>query len=321
MEEQTMTPKQHYRKVMSRGKMAPVDMDRYPKRRGLEGPFRFRNGRIVYYDPKEGKYYDSETDMYLSDKETMKLHEAEDRNAGYALVGFARRVEEGRLDAYIQSRDDAQLKRRLERWLKDSRSSKADPEALRYLAKSALVYDLMSADDPNPEASLEELGHLLGFEGELRGLKGDPLRPKYMKMLVGLGKVYGVNFKQEIERGRKDSVGQTLPDFSNLARARRESEEDIFTVLGPGTPVGESNSGRGFHWEAVNRKVDRLGKQMESVLSDAFGELELRRNTDHQEAAEKMKEYLEATFNEVRDSVERYEEAAIKRSKRGSRRR
>ena len=71
-----MTPKQHYKRVMSRGKMAPVDMDKYPKRRGLEGPFRFRNGRIVYYDPKEGQYYDSETDMYLSDKETMKLSES-----------------------------------------------------------------------------------------------------------------------------------------------------------------------------------------------------------------------------------------------------
>jgi hypothetical protein len=53
--------------------MPAVDMDRYPKRRGLEGPFRFRSGRIVYYDPREGAYYDSDTDMYLSQAEADAL--------------------------------------------------------------------------------------------------------------------------------------------------------------------------------------------------------------------------------------------------------
>ena len=32
---------------------------------GLEGPFRLRSGAIVYYDPREGKYYDRGRDMYL----------------------------------------------------------------------------------------------------------------------------------------------------------------------------------------------------------------------------------------------------------------
>jgi hypothetical protein len=38
---------------------------------GLEGPFKFRSGKILYYDPKEGKYYDRGTDMYVSDEEMM----------------------------------------------------------------------------------------------------------------------------------------------------------------------------------------------------------------------------------------------------------
>lgn len=33
--------------------------------KGLEGPFKFRDGRILYYDPKEGRYYDRGRDMYL----------------------------------------------------------------------------------------------------------------------------------------------------------------------------------------------------------------------------------------------------------------
>lgn len=39
--------------------------------RGMEGPIRFKNGQVLYYDPREngGTYYDSRKDMYLSDKE------------------------------------------------------------------------------------------------------------------------------------------------------------------------------------------------------------------------------------------------------------
>lgn len=51
----------------------PIDTDRFDKIPGLEGPFRFRNGRVLYYDPKEGRYYDRTTDMYLSDEEQNEL--------------------------------------------------------------------------------------------------------------------------------------------------------------------------------------------------------------------------------------------------------
>ncbi len=43
----------------------PIDREDYPPIPGLEGPFRFRNGRILYYDPKEGKYYDRKSDLYV----------------------------------------------------------------------------------------------------------------------------------------------------------------------------------------------------------------------------------------------------------------
>lgn len=48
-----------------------IDTDRYTdlSDQGLEGPFRLESGKVVYYDPKAGKYYDRDTDMYLSDDE------------------------------------------------------------------------------------------------------------------------------------------------------------------------------------------------------------------------------------------------------------
>jgi len=48
----------------------PMDRMRenYGPRKGLEGPFNFA-GRILYYDPKEGKYYDPTTDFYVDHEE------------------------------------------------------------------------------------------------------------------------------------------------------------------------------------------------------------------------------------------------------------
>lgn len=55
-------------------KIMPPIPSKYKERRGLEGPFRLDSGMIVYYDPKEGKYYNSDTDMYLSHKEYEQHH-------------------------------------------------------------------------------------------------------------------------------------------------------------------------------------------------------------------------------------------------------
>jgi len=41
---------------------------KYGPRPGLEGPFNF-SGQVLYYDPKEGSYYDPRTDFYVSREE------------------------------------------------------------------------------------------------------------------------------------------------------------------------------------------------------------------------------------------------------------
>ena len=43
-----------------------IDREKYQKRDGLEGPIQTKSGKVVYYDPKEGSYYDPDTDMYIS---------------------------------------------------------------------------------------------------------------------------------------------------------------------------------------------------------------------------------------------------------------
>jgi len=42
--------------------------EKYGPRKGLEGPFNF-SGRVLYYDTKEGSYYDPATDFYVEQAE------------------------------------------------------------------------------------------------------------------------------------------------------------------------------------------------------------------------------------------------------------
>ena len=52
-----------------------MDMMRvkYGPRKGLEGPFNF-SGRVLYYDVKEGQYYDPTTDFYVEQSEMDQIN-------------------------------------------------------------------------------------------------------------------------------------------------------------------------------------------------------------------------------------------------------
>ena len=52
-----------------------IDKERYTEIPGLEGPFQTMSGKPIYYDPKEGAYYDRDTDMYLTYDEFKDLDE------------------------------------------------------------------------------------------------------------------------------------------------------------------------------------------------------------------------------------------------------
>lgn len=45
----------------------------YGPRKGLEGPFHYPNGQVLYYDPKEGQYWDPTTDFYVSNQDVAEL--------------------------------------------------------------------------------------------------------------------------------------------------------------------------------------------------------------------------------------------------------
>ena len=46
---------------------------KWQPRRGLEGPFQYASGRVLYYDPRAGQYWDPTTDWYLTNEEVSQL--------------------------------------------------------------------------------------------------------------------------------------------------------------------------------------------------------------------------------------------------------
>ena len=44
-------------------------------RKGLEGPFHYPSGAVLYYDPKAGEYYDPQTDWYVSKDDVAVLQQ------------------------------------------------------------------------------------------------------------------------------------------------------------------------------------------------------------------------------------------------------
>ena len=50
-----------------------VMRNKYGPRKGLEGPFNF-SGRVLYYDNKQGQYYDPATDFYVEQAEMDEIN-------------------------------------------------------------------------------------------------------------------------------------------------------------------------------------------------------------------------------------------------------
>ena len=44
-------------------------------RKGLEGPFNYPSGAVLYYDPKAGEYYDPQTDFYVDRNDVALLQQ------------------------------------------------------------------------------------------------------------------------------------------------------------------------------------------------------------------------------------------------------
>ena len=151
--------------------MPPMD-PKYVERDGLEGPFTALSGKVVYYDPKEGKYYDPDTDIYMSydewqehnnDHRGMKDERDEVPEARSSASDQAAAAGAYNGGKSISKRGNANLSHKLKgKDLEDHRAKRsAEYEAELEKARSAqrAKFDAMKKEETN-EAS-DELARLI----------------------------------------------------------------------------------------------------------------------------------------------------------------
>jgi hypothetical protein len=47
----------------------------YGPRKGLEGPFHYPNGQVLYYDARVGEYWDPRTDFFVDREDVARLQQ------------------------------------------------------------------------------------------------------------------------------------------------------------------------------------------------------------------------------------------------------
>ena len=60
--------------------VTPEFREKFEPRAGLEGPFFYDGNRVLYYDAREGKYLNPQTDHYLSYDEYLEFEKVVDSN-------------------------------------------------------------------------------------------------------------------------------------------------------------------------------------------------------------------------------------------------
>ena len=138
-----------------------MDRDKYQERDGLEGPIMTRSGKVVYYDNKEGKYYDPDTDMYLSyDDYKMldkKANEAELPPHLSKMFGKDGSQVETRTDVMKQMRDIVDNKSAMEVTFGDGK------QMVDMYTASVLVQVYDKVNDKNKEAIVQRVGTIDKF--------------------------------------------------------------------------------------------------------------------------------------------------------------
>ena len=85
-----------------------IDRKRYDDMPGMEGPMMTKSGKVVYYDPKMGAYYDRDSDMYLSYDEFQALDKGSMHKVDEALkYNFMVLDQDGRVMGMTTGEKDA----------------------------------------------------------------------------------------------------------------------------------------------------------------------------------------------------------------------
>lgn len=166
-----MSSKAHYRSMMNKH-IRPNLLKDYGPIDGMEGPFQFPNGRVLYYDKREngGTYYDRGRDMYIYDQRELDqiMRTASLMRKAYQLRQANRDLKR-KLDSLTSQYD----KYEGEKFVQDDEDLNSILSNTDQLVRDAQVkYKEMMKAVSNAEESLRDAEEdLKSFEGEYQKKK------------------------------------------------------------------------------------------------------------------------------------------------------
>ncbi len=231
-------------KIKSKGVVPGIDRERYTDMsgEGLEGPFRMKNGQVLYYDPKEGKYYNRDTDMYVDYEDYRAMNEEDNKDVGAQIADLIRKknsvsspVARKNIDSQI-----AQLKKQRNKTNEDAYDKDASLEALARHVKEGVplcdsLFRYMSEgyfDVFVKARKLREAGSLPQLDWESEEMLASDIGQKVK--LKGLGEVY-LDVPYMDESADEGTISQMsdaeLADYINVSvekvKADRDAAEEI----------------------------------------------------------------------------------------------
>ena len=211
--------------------LPPMDKEKYQARDGLEGPFSTLSGKVVYYDPKAGSYYDPDTDMYISYDDFQKLDNdysdmKEDKKGATPEEEdeFHRELDKLVHKTFGHSSDEKKRKTSLSDVVKE----KMDKE--EYQAKKKALQDIQM--DPHtakdPELQKELMRRKAELEDEKKKLDElDLFAPNTDYIRAPSGEYFKVNYRNT---GTVTGGGHKRGDLASFKNIEPVSQDEIDTL-------------------------------------------------------------------------------------------
>ena len=226
-------------RIKSKGVVPNIDKEKYTdlSDEGLEGPFRMKNGQVLYYDPKEGKYYNRDTDMYVDYDDYRAMNEDDNEDVGAQIANLIRQkssasspIARKNIDAQI-----AQLKRQRDKMNKEVEKVDEALEALARHVKEGVplcdsLFRYMSEgyfDVFVKARKLREAGALPQLDWESEEMLASNIGQKVK--LKGLGEVY-LDVPYMEESADEGTIAQMsdedLADYIGVSAAKVKADRD-----------------------------------------------------------------------------------------------
>jgi hypothetical protein len=327
-------------RIKSKGVVPNIDREKYTdlSDEGLEGPFRMKNGQVLYYDPKEGKYYNRDTDMYVDYDDYRAMNEDDNEDVGAQIADLIRKknsasspIARKNIDSQIAQLKKQRDKTNEEQGVAEEVDQVDEIDYKKYLnvsqekrpLKLRAVDDAIAADkagDPNPLRKLRNTNLARHFAQKQLTKKfnaSQPARPFHVyepgRRYVGDSVEHDGPIIDEALEALARHVKEGVPLCDSLFRYMSEGYFDVFVKA---RKLREAGALPQLDWESEEMLASNIGQKVklkglgEVYLDVPYMEESADEGTIAQMSDEDLADYIGVSVTKVKADRDAAEEIA-----------